>query len=52
MTPRHTVLDTALGPITLVADDDALTGYAGGLTRKRALLDLEEPALVRTGRLF
>ncbi|GIH14928.1 methylated-DNA--[protein]-cysteine S-methyltransferase [Rugosimonospora africana] len=30
----------------------ALTGYAGGLTRKRALLELEEPAAVSTGRLF
>lgn len=30
----------------------ALTGYAGGLRRKRALLELEEPAVVATGRLF
>lgn len=30
----------------------ALTGYAGGLTRKRALLELEEPAAVAAGRLF
>ncbi|HEY2672079.1 MAG TPA: methylated-DNA--[protein]-cysteine S-methyltransferase [Rugosimonospora sp.] len=30
----------------------ALTGYAGGLMRKRALLELEEPATVATGRLF
>ena len=29
-----------------------LTGYAGGLTRKRALLELEEPAPVTAGRLF
>lgn len=29
-----------------------LTGYAGGLTRKRALLALEEPAAVMVGRLF
>lgn len=29
-----------------------LTGYAGGLTRKRALLELEEPAPVAAGRLF
>jgi methylated-DNA-[protein]-cysteine S-methyltransferase len=30
----------------------ALIGYAGGLTRKRALLELEEPAAVSGGRLF
>lgn len=29
-----------------------LTGYAGGLKRKRALLELEEPAQARAGRLF
>ncbi|MYS22910.1 methylated-DNA-[protein]-cysteine S-methyltransferase [Streptomyces sp. DvalAA-14] len=29
-----------------------LTGYAGGLDRKRFLLDLEEPAEQRTARLF
>lgn len=29
-----------------------LTGYAGGLKRKQALLELEEPALVAGGRLF
>ena len=26
MTTRHTLLDTTLGPITLVARDDAVTG--------------------------
>jgi methylated-DNA-[protein]-cysteine S-methyltransferase len=30
----------------------SLTGYAGGLDRKRALLDLEEPAESRAARLF
>lgn len=30
----------------------ALTGYAGGLARKQALLELEEPAAVSAGRLF
>ncbi|MGW5240060.1 methylated-DNA--[protein]-cysteine S-methyltransferase [Monashia sp. NPDC004114] len=30
----------------------ALTGYAGGLKRKQALLELEEPAPVSAGRLF
>jgi methylated-DNA-[protein]-cysteine S-methyltransferase len=29
-----------------------LTGYAGGLARKKFLLDLEEPALARADRLF
>lgn len=29
-----------------------LTGYAGGLKRKQALLELEEPTQVRAGRLF
>ncbi|MEV4622357.1 methylated-DNA--[protein]-cysteine S-methyltransferase [Asanoa sp. NPDC049573] len=32
--------------------DGSLTGYAGGLKRKRALLELEEPAEVGAGRLF
>ena len=30
----------------------ALTGYAGGLNRKRFLLDLEEPAPALAGKLF
>ena len=30
----------------------SLTGYAGGLRRKRALLDLEEPVAALAGRLF
>lgn len=30
----------------------SLTGYAGGLDRKRALLALEEPAAAEAGRLF
>jgi methylated-DNA-[protein]-cysteine S-methyltransferase len=36
----------------VVGKDGKLTGYAGGLDRKKALLDLEEPAEVRAGRLF
>jgi methylated-DNA-[protein]-cysteine S-methyltransferase len=32
----------------VVGADGKLTGYAGGLARKRALLELEAPA----GRLF
>ncbi|QMU69724.1 methylated-DNA--[protein]-cysteine S-methyltransferase [Streptacidiphilus sp. P02-A3a] len=36
----------------VVGADGSLTGYAGGLDRKRFLLALEEPAQVRAGRLF
>lgn len=36
----------------VVGADGSLTGYAGGLDRKRTLLDLEEPAEARAARLF
>lgn len=36
----------------VVGKDGKLTGYAGGLQRKKFLLDLEEPAEVRAARLF
>jgi methylated-DNA-[protein]-cysteine S-methyltransferase len=36
----------------VVGKGGRLTGYAGGLQRKRLLLQLEEPAAVRLGRLF
>lgn len=36
----------------VVGADGALVGYAGGLWRKRFLLDLEEPADVRAAKLF
>lgn len=36
----------------VVGADGSLTGYAGGLERKRLLLDLEEPATERAARLF
>ncbi|NAZ77269.1 methylated-DNA--[protein]-cysteine S-methyltransferase [Kineococcus sp. T13] len=36
----------------VVGADGALTGYAGGLWRKRFLLSLEEPAADEAGRLF
>ena len=36
----------------VVGADGSLTGYAGGLERKRALLELEEPEHVRASRLF
>lgn len=36
----------------VVGKDGKLTGYAGGLTRKQYLLDLEEPNLAKAERLF
>jgi methylated-DNA-[protein]-cysteine S-methyltransferase len=36
----------------VVGADGRLTGYAGGLARKRALLELEAPAMAAAGRLF
>ncbi|MCW2749413.1 MAG: cysteine methyltransferase [Aeromicrobium sp.] len=36
----------------VLGKDGKLTGYAGGLTRKQTLLDLEEPAGVTAGKLF
>ncbi|HEY4269390.1 MAG TPA: methylated-DNA--[protein]-cysteine S-methyltransferase [Galbitalea sp.] len=36
----------------VVGSTGKLTGFAGGLERKRSLLDLEAPALAETGRLF
>jgi methylated-DNA-[protein]-cysteine S-methyltransferase len=36
----------------VVGTGGRLTGYAGGLARKRFLLDLEEPARVKAGKLF
>jgi methylated-DNA-[protein]-cysteine S-methyltransferase len=36
----------------VLGSDGKLTGYAGGLARKQFLLDLEEPADVKAGRLF
>ena len=36
----------------VVGKNGKLTGYAGGLKRKQALLELEEPAAVKADRLF
>ncbi|WP_370517426.1 methylated-DNA--[protein]-cysteine S-methyltransferase [Pseudactinotalea sp. HY160] len=36
----------------VVGADGSLTGYAGGLERKRRLLELEEPAAAAASRLF
>ena len=51
--------DNGANPISIVVpchrvigSDGSLTGYAGGLERKRWLLAHEEPAASVTGRLF
>jgi methylated-DNA-[protein]-cysteine S-methyltransferase len=36
----------------VIGSDGSLTGFSGGLARKRFLLDLERPAGPDTGRLF
>jgi methylated-DNA-[protein]-cysteine S-methyltransferase len=36
----------------VVGKNGSLTGYAGGLKRKQFLLDLEEPAEIKSARLF
>lgn len=36
----------------VIGKNGRLTGYTGGLKRKQYLLELEEPAEVRAGRLF
>ena len=36
----------------VIGADGSLTGYAGGLERKQALLTLEEPPAEDAGRLF
>jgi methylated-DNA-[protein]-cysteine S-methyltransferase len=36
----------------VIGKDGSLTGYAGGLARKRFLLRLEEPAAAESGKLF
>lgn len=36
----------------VIGSDGSLTGFAGGLVRKRRLLELEEPAEIRATRLF
>lgn len=45
-------LSVLVGCHRVVGADGKLTGYAGGLERKRFLLDLEEPAEQREARLF
>lgn len=38
----HQIVDLPIGAMTLVARDGSLIGYAGGLERKRFLVDLED----------
>ncbi len=48
----HNPLSIVVPCHRVVGKDGGLTGYAGGLGRKRFLLELEEPALVKAGKLF
>lgn len=45
-------LSIIVGCHRVVGSDGKLTGYAGGLERKRALLELEAPAPELAGKLF
>lgn len=48
----HNPLSVIVPCHRVLGKDGKLTGYAGGLARKQALLDLEEPAEVMAGKLF
>jgi methylated-DNA-[protein]-cysteine S-methyltransferase len=48
----HNPISIVVGCHRVVGKSGSLTGYAGGLTRKAFLLELEAPALETTGRLF
>jgi methylated-DNA-[protein]-cysteine S-methyltransferase len=48
----HNPLSIVVPCHRVVGKDGKLTGYAGGLKRKQFLLDLEEPAAVKSERLF
>lgn len=48
----HNPLSMVVPCHRVVGADGSLTGYAGGLDRKRFLLELEEPAEVKEARLF
>ena len=48
----HNPLSIVIPCHRVVGKDGKLTGYAGGLERKKFLLDLEEPADIRAARLF
>ena len=48
----HNPISIVVGCHRVVGKSGSLTGYAGGLARKAFLLDLEEPSLERSARLF
>jgi methylated-DNA-[protein]-cysteine S-methyltransferase len=48
----HNPLSVIVPCHRVVGKDGTLTGYAGGLQRKRALLDIEEPVEAKAGKLF
>ena len=48
----HNPLSVIMPCHRVLGADGSLTGYAGGLDRKRALLALEEPDAAEAGRLF
>jgi methylated-DNA-[protein]-cysteine S-methyltransferase len=48
----HNPISIVVGCHRVVGRSGSLTGYAGGLERKAFLLQLEEPELVETARLF
>jgi methylated-DNA-[protein]-cysteine S-methyltransferase len=48
----HNPLSIVVPCHRVIGSDGSLTGYAGGLDRKRFLLELEEPPEVKAGRLF
>jgi methylated-DNA-[protein]-cysteine S-methyltransferase len=48
----HNPLSMVVPCHRVLGKDGKLTGYAGGLERKRFLLELEEPAETKAGRLF
>jgi methylated-DNA-[protein]-cysteine S-methyltransferase len=59
VTPREVGATVGLNPVSIlipchrvVGTGGSLTGYAGGLRRKRALLDLEQQVAGRSARLF
>jgi methylated-DNA-[protein]-cysteine S-methyltransferase len=48
----HNPISIVVGCHRVVGKSGSLTGYAGGLERKAFLLQLEEPVLVESSRLF
>jgi methylated-DNA-[protein]-cysteine S-methyltransferase len=48
----HNPISIVVGCHRVVGKSGSLTGYAGGLERKAFLLQLEEPVLVESARLF